>query len=318
MSLGAKLAIVWGSLVGLAVLAAAALLIAVPGAVLPLSSRKLPGFEISLPGRAADQGPGASNYRAGQVTARASLGRVRAQVTWEPGGEIDEADLDRMLRALATAIEASPSDVRRDVVVPIAGLRTQSWRIAPGGKLEMWGTTVACGARRMTITTGGRGGAIEKLHRRVAATFHCHPDRAREETLGDVPVVMDLPAGWSQVPGGPHQVEMTDGHFLLTARTLTGKLPDEDVIKVLNAAFAGQLRLGTKQGSDWPAEGNFGGKSLRGWLSLRVCPDLEQSLMLLALASDPGQTGAARKLLSHVRCRRAGEPPQTRPLLKAP
>jgi hypothetical protein len=299
-------------LIGGAILTGALLLLVLPGRLFPLSTLSLPGFRVDLP-LAPRERRGAGNYRNGKVTAKAPLGRMVVQISWEPGEVFNDAEMTALAKAVGGAFGRGPIESRTDLELPVpTGLKARSAKLVLTGQTPFWLTVVGCGARRMSLMTTGRAAGLEALHRRMLASFECRPD-GREAGVTDIPVVMELheswPDGWRRVGSSSEQLVVTDGTSAILARTLTGDVRPEMIDKVLSALLGGMVHVGAREGTDWPIDGTMGGKSVLGWVALRSCPEYESSL--LVLATHPSQGELAHSWLSKVRCRRKDEAPQT-------
>jgi hypothetical protein len=137
------------------------------------------------------------------------------------------------------------------------------------------------------------------------------PARAgsRQPVTAGLAVVVNLPASWRRVWPPSDQLMLTDGKYILVVKPLPADLSDEGVAKRL---VEPKMRLGARQGNDWPVEAKAGPTS--GWLTVRRCPEVHQTLLLTALVESRGKKAeAARALLGKARCRRPDEPPQSWP-----
>jgi hypothetical protein len=308
LSLGAKAAIGLMTSIGGAILIGALLLLVLPGRLLPLSTVSLPGLRIDVP-IAPRESRGVRNYRAGRLIIRSPLQRLLVQVAWEPGKVFDDPEARYLMKAMSTALGPSV-----EAPVPLAfpapaGLTARSWKMPMAGKPPMWITLLACGGRRMTVTTSGRAAGLEELHRRMLASFECRPEPAGEARLTDIPVVMELPEGWRRVQSSDEEEVVTDGSSTIIARAVGAQFQVETFDKVLPAILGGTLRVGARERDDWPVEGTLNGAYVTGWVAFRSCP--ESSLMLFAM--HPREAERPHQLLRKVRCRRPDEAPQTWP-----
>jgi hypothetical protein len=167
-----------------------------------------------------------------------------------------------------------------------------------------------CGARQVTLRTASSHWGVERLHRRVAASFRCRPDAAKERTVGDIPVVFDVKGEWSRLAITPGALQITDGRFMLMAQHGDVRTIKGETLRALEAARPG-WKIGDQVGDDWPIEISEDGAAMRGWMSLRPCPEGGQLfVMAFGEAQDRKQ---ARALLGRARCRRPDEAPQTWP-----
>ena len=311
----ARLAVAGWLLLSLTVLALGALVWMRPGTILPLRRRALAGFEMGLPPGKYVARP-LPVYRSDDLAVHTWFDRLFINVSWEPGSLEDEKGMRMMAEGLARLVDAPSSAVRRDVVVAAPdGRPTRSWTMPLGGRGLAWGTVVACGGRRITVQTAGATGDLERMHRRIVATLRCRPDQAQEAKLSDIPLVVELPAGWSRLDGDPGTLALTDRRYLFLAFTAPGKVSEEAAPMVVSALLGGEFAVGARQGSDWPFDSKTAGKLPPGWVSIRYCASLDLSLVVVATYRPEGSSQTARELLGKARCRRPGERPQTWPLL---
>lgn len=289
-----------GALLAIVLLGAGWLALRSGGRGSPLKARALPGFEVGLP--AGDVRENNLGYESGRLTVEPAGGATTVQVGWEPGGSFD----DQMVG----------NPVREPVVVPgSAATRSSTVRT---GSLTSWTTQIVCGARRVAITTAGEERGVESLHRQIAESFRCRVDPAREAAMEDVPVVFDLGAGWSRLPGTSSQIQLTDGTHLAIAQSIAGVDLEGSPGRWFQStqAFPG-VHLGDRQGDHWPLEMDRDGRRATGWAQLRTCPErrLTVLLMWLTLGGGPDQGLPA---LRRARCRSQNEPPQVWPVQKPP
>jgi hypothetical protein len=274
-----------------------------------LRARALPGFALDLPDGDIKQED--KNYRKGQfrIVRRAGVGSVM-QVMWEPGGLYDDQEvamdnmgMSAMLREEARAFAITPE------IAIVGRYKTRSWAVR-FGRQTSWSTQIVCGARRVTLITISGDAAVEQLHRRVAASFRCRPDAAKERTVGEVPVVFEVGARWFHQPSEGHDFRITDGRFVLIARQIDGRILPAELRQFAEAALPG-FKFHDRVGDDWPFELKEDGETTRGWMTVRVCPEGGQ-LLLMSLGDADGHKDA-RGLLARARCRRSDEPAQTWP-----
>jgi hypothetical protein len=282
--------------------------LASPAAFAPLSTERLPGFQIDLP-RADDRRPERGDYRRGKLSVRDK--ELFVSVRWKPGTEVGDDDTTGMARSLSAMIGGTVTDVKSDATVWIpGGLPVQTLKARIDGK-PFWVTSAICGGREITISTGGTARGITLLHRRVARSLRCQPDPALEKQLGDVPVIVDLP-GWRRVMNGPDRIGLSDGRYIFLASILGPKIDGDTFAKMIPAMVGSDMRAGRRQGDDWPVQARA--DSTTGWLTFRSCPEVNEGLMLMVLVDGKaGDAGTAHQLLGKARCRRPGEAPQQWP-----
>ncbi|HEY7373367.1 MAG TPA: hypothetical protein VIF57_14495 [Polyangia bacterium] len=280
-------------------------------ALAPLHTRAMPGFEIDLPdGEVADKGSG---YRKGKLTIHDVNGVPSfVMVKWEPGGLSSDEDIEQSAKAMAAVqhVEARSLSVRPDAAV--AGKDRRSWA-ARFGHSTFWETEVVCGARVVTLETESDRWGVERLHRRVAASFRCRPDPVKEQLVGDTPVTFDVGEGWYRVKSPPGEVQLTDRKTILGARLFGVQTLNDETLQALATVIPG-FEVGDRVDDDWKVRMPLGKRQGHGWLTLRRCRDAGASLFITALAFDAGQT-VDRALLTRVHCRNPGEAAQTWPEL---
>jgi hypothetical protein len=282
-----------------------------------LQTRSLPGFEIDLP--AGERLDRLVEYDEGRVVVNDPGGvQGQLQLTWKPGGLSGDAEVALVNKALGAGVGAEPRALATAPSVEIAGPKARSWALYVGHETT-WATEVTCGARvvRMLTISGHMG--VERLHRRMARSFRCRPDASKEPLVGketaarDVPVVFELEPGWVRHPNPQRLLVLEKGPTILMAFGGTrSSNPDvgERMLTFVRNAFPG-AKPGDRIGDDWSFETTMAGKRVRGWLTMRDCPDLQQTLFIVATVA--GGDGDGRELLSRARCRKPGEPPQVWP-----
>jgi len=279
----------------------------------PTRKRAFPGFDVRLPYGATDAE--AKNYRKGRLTV-SSIGSLTpsVDVRWEPGDLYGDEEIALAQKAMASELreELTPFAITSDVA--IAGKNaTRTWA-ALVGKRAVWTTQIACGVRRVTLTTLGGTSNAERVHRRTAGSFHCHPDAAQERTATQVPVVFDVGKGWFHQPSTDGDFRITNGHLGMIARPFS-RVDPADIRQVIEAVMP-SFKFGERVGDDWPISMDVDGEELRGWMTSRACPD--SSHLLLMSIGEADQQDEARALLKRARCQRTDEPAQTFPDLPAP
>jgi hypothetical protein len=275
-------------------------------ALAPLHTRALPGFSIGLPdGNVEIEDDKA--YSHGQLTVGklAGVGSF-LRLAWEPGGLYDDGEVALSNKMLSTMFkeEARPIPISPAVTIPERP-KARSWAMQLGPR-STWATQIVCGARRVTLMIGSHDRGLERLHRRIAASFRCQPDPAQEQTVGEIAVTFEVGAGWFHLPS-EGDLQITNGRFVLSARNISGGLVPDEVAKI---PFPG-LQFDERVGNDWSFHTTDGGAVFHGWLALRPCPDGGQ-LLVMSMADEEDMT-AARALLQRVRCRKPGETKQRWP-----
>ncbi len=274
----------------------------------PVHTRAFPGFDMSLPYGAVDAE--AKNYRKGRLTVSglASL-TPSVDVRWEPGEVYGDAEIALAQKGMAAALreEVLPFPIASEIAIEGKN-RARSWA-AHVGKRTLWSTQIACGVRRMTLTTLGSRNT-ERLHRRVAGSFHCRPDAAQERAAAHVPVVFDVGKGWVQQPTSDGDLRITNGRFGLVARPMNSRVDPAEVRRIIEEAMP-SFKFGDRVGDDWPFQLDVDGEEEHGWMTARACPGGD-SLLLMSFG-DADERGQARALLTRARCQRPDESPQIWP-----
>jgi len=148
-----------------------------------LSPRAMPGFDVSLPGGGYTKDDGSEYGRGKLVIFQVGGVEASVRVEWEPGGLSDDADVASARKTLAVIHRGKQRPIDVSTPVAIAGPeRTRSFATR-AGPATSWTTEIACGARRVALVTLSNHWGVESLHRRVAATFRCHPDAAKEQVI---------------------------------------------------------------------------------------------------------------------------------------
>jgi hypothetical protein len=280
----------------------------------PLRTRPMPGFDIDLPvGEENDYR--AADYDDGHLVINDPGGvPAQMQLRWQPGGLAHDDEVTLTNKVFGAVHNAEPRPISPAPKVAIAGQETRSWAVQAGNE-TYWTTEVVCGARRVSLTTSSSRRGVERLHRRVARSFRCHPDPAREASVGkdngrhDVPLMFDLEPGWHRYRIERSQYSASNGRAALSAKVLEAPpLPNTEMARKLLGAFPG-VKLGEAAGNDWPFEMTVKGKPIRGWMTLRSCSNHLQLLVFAFPVTDGA--GDGHELLSRARCRKPDEAPQT-------
>ena len=178
----------------------------------------MPGFDVSLPGGYTKEY--GSAYQKGKLVIF-EVGGVEAsvRVDWEPGGLSDDAEVALARRTLAVIHRGKQRALEISTPVTIAGPeRTRSWATRAGAATS-WTTEITCGARRVALVTLSDHWGVESLHRRVAATFRCHPDEAKERAMVTRPSIETLPPGQPELrAGGSIKARVVAGTSRSTSR----------------------------------------------------------------------------------------------------
>jgi len=288
-----------------------------------LETHDLPGLVIDLPRGTQQDRP--SSYAQGQRTVRAAAFSAVNAVAWRPGRFLDdqsfEYGLQATLRALAAASETVTSEkVTKNIEVPLPkGLEGRSWKLEMPDR-EFWSTEMACGGRHVSIVTMSNAALAPKLHRKVVASVRCRPQAAMEATLLDIPVVLDLPSGWTQTQTKSKlafgTLGLTDGVHFIAVNPVLSRLSAQQSLGVLKASkgFVQDVRLTSEDHDAITFEGTFEGRPMAGSMTYLECPELGRTLQLMSWSQErTPEPGAGLKLLRKARCRRANEQPQNWP-----
>jgi hypothetical protein len=288
----------------------------------PLHRHALPGFDVEVPDGDIDGDD--RTYAKGRFDVSRLAGvRSSLGIGWEAGASlVSDSDIASFNEGMETTFRQQGRSIPISPEISIQGPhRTRSWA-ARFGATAIWTTQIMCGARQVLLMTASADWGVQRAHRRVVASFRCHPDAVKEQIVAGVPAFFDVGAGWfhrrSSVDGA---VEITDGRFVLVARRADRLGPDK-MKRRLEAKFP-RFRLGDRDGDDWPFHTEDLDEPVQGWLSLRPCVDGGQLLVMSIVGADEedqakhvknGQDAKqARALLARARCRKSSEAAQTWP-----
>jgi len=286
---------------------------------LKLQRRVMPGFEIELPsGEAQDSGAG---YVEGRFRiARAGGVPAVVRIFWQRGGLENGAEIDVGAKILTAELGGTVRAVEKDLAVAVPeSAPTRSWMLETSNATALT-TEVVCGARRVEIfTCSGRDG-VAALHRRIAASFRCRPDPMLEKSVGEIPVVFGVGAGWSRRRTRTRQVHLTDGQNNLSADAIAGAdhNGDELVRRIRSSGAAPLARFGERAGDHWPVTIDTQGEHREGWLQLRPCPDRQLTLVLMWLTPKHDDLDSGLQTLRRARCQGLDEPAETWPTASSP
>jgi hypothetical protein len=319
LPLAVKLVVALTTLIAGGMVTAGALLAVMPGVLLPLVTQRLPGLEVGLPPGHLERA-NAGDYRSGKISVKAAVLRpIEIAVEWQPGTAFSSEDVDRVVAALSLALPGGARDLQREVAVAAPGAASpRSFRMVIDGASALWETYVVCGGRQVSVVSAGPKRDTERMHRRVVGSLRCQADPVKEASLGDVPVVMGVPAGWHRLKGDPEQVKISDGRYMLIAGSNPGRLDEQAFGKLLPGLFGSQVRFGARTGSNWAFAGTDRTNPFAGWMTLKYCEGLDQTLTVFSIyEGDQREGDHARSLLEGVRCRRRGEPAEVWPAAAA-
>jgi hypothetical protein len=276
---------------------------------LPLQRHAMPGFEIELPsGEAKSRG---TEYNTGRLRI-VHVGGVKglAQVYWRPGGLDNDEGIDADVKILTAELGGTVRVVRKDLTVAVPeSAATRSWLLETSTGTAL-GTEVGCGARRVDILTSSWHDGVAALHGRIVASFRCRPNPALEKSIGDIPVVFGVGAGWFRQRTHTHTVQLTNGKNLLLASTIGGADHSADDLVRLFKSSGGvpNVHIAERAGDHWPLTMEVDGERHEGWLDLRSCPEHQLTLTLMWVTLKHEDLNSGLQTLRGVRCRRGDEP----------
>jgi hypothetical protein len=164
----------------------------------------------------------------------------------------------------------------------------------------------------VTVDVAGEQWGVERLHRRIVASLRCRPDAVKESTVGEFPIAFDVGPGWFLAPNSSHDLQITNGRFVLIAH-ISKALGSLSEVKPVIEGFMPGFVFDELVGDEWSFHVTQDGESRRGWLTRSTC-SAEDPVLIMSLAP-PGAENEARQLLRRVRCRKPGEAPQKWPEL---
>ncbi len=286
---------------GLGLALAATYVIVPPLGSSRLSTHQFPGFTVDLPSgeiRSED-----NSYQSGKLALAINDAPMVALVQWEPGADFSDDELTM----IATGVGAAAGGIKPGAVTTVEGVPTVEVS-TDKGLFEV--SMKKCGARHVAIATGG-GDGIAKLHRRIVASFQCHPDAAQETATAsvDFPLALDVP-GWQQVVHDNQQIQLAKGHALLVLERTTAN-SDPQSLSVLAPMLKSQgldVTVGAVVGDRAPMTMKDGDKTLTGFALLKSCSTA--SGLVFALASDDQSMPMLQQIADSARCLKPGEPAQ--------
>ncbi len=264
-----------------------------------LVARALPGFSIELPDGELKTDE-TSAYASGNLLGTLNGATTIYNVVWAPGASPDADTLKAMAVALVAGLGASTSE--QTVVDGIPTIRAETEK----GLLET--SVELCGVRYVMITTMGASG-IEALHRRIVASFNCHPDAAQEQasTMLDFMMAFDMPGWWAASRDGS-QVQVTDGKTLVLLQSDINK--DLDMTLLLGVMFK-PLGIDVDVTPDGDGRASLvmktKGEEARGIARMVHCA--AKTGIVMALAPDD-QLARVTAIIDGGHCLRPGEAPQ--------
>jgi hypothetical protein len=167
----------------------------------------------------------------------------------------------------------------------------------------MWVSIIVCGARRISVNTGGSG--LESIHRRMVASLVCHPGAAPKPATEGFPLAIELPGGnWHQMAGEPGQIQLTDGNRALILREFPEVLKDLDKARsLLTSAFEASgvhLTFGEMKDQRIPFTGMSGSDAILGWIWPFECAN--RSILVMALVSDQASSDSLIEVAKKAHC----------------
>ncbi len=268
-----------------------------------LSTHQFPGFTLDLPSgdiHSEDRG-----YPTGKLELAINGATTVAMVQWEPGGAFTDGELE----TIAIGIGAAAGGTKPGAVTAVDGVPTVEVS-TDKGLFEV--SMEKCGVRHIAIATGGGGDGVDKLHRRIVASFHCHPDASKEASAAALafPLVLDVP-GWHTIATEPDQTQITDGSSSLLLQQAVPDL-DRDVVSfiaTLAKAKGIDMTVGAATHGRAPMTLKNGGDSVTGFVQLVPCPTA--TAVVIAMVPDAKATPAIEAIIDNGRCLKPDEAPQT-------
>jgi hypothetical protein len=302
-----SLALALGYVFAAAVLIAALAYSVEPLSLVWLSPRRLPGFNLSVPGGEVDHESIA--YPVGRFTVHTAPAAAAIIVRWDPQFGNPEDLTDRF----ADSARAQGGSSERMDLMLADGRKAPLWHMRIGS--DVWISIVSCGARQIRITTSASLRGSERLHRRIVASLRCHPDAAAEADVGDVPLVLQLPPAYHRVLSPPGHLVLTSDRKMVMAQIVAGQLTPEAGAKEMEAAgvLGPGVHVGAREGTQFSVESETGDE-LYGWTTTLACRASGLSIWLTAvsrISRDDAREG--QEILRQARCRAPAEPPQAWP-----
>ena len=294
---------VLGFVVGAGVAFGAAYAIVPPPGAARLTTREFPGFSIGMPsGDEKDRNDGDATGKLELVDVEGTGGVVA--VRWEPGGALDASEMNAMTAGLSSAVGGGTPSMTK---LPGPGGTEVDTVAFDSAKGPMWVSIIVCGARRVTVNTGGS--ALESIHRRMVASLVCHPGAAPKAATEGFPLALDIPDGWHQMPGEPGQIQLTDGSRALILREFPETLKDLDKARaLLTSAFEASgvhLTFGEMHDQRIPFTGMSGSDAILGWIWPYECAN--RSILVMAIVSDQASSDSLVELVKKAHCAAPGE-----------
>jgi len=270
-----------------------------------LSTHQFPGFTVDLPSgdiRSEDH-----SYPTGKLALAINGATTVALIQWEPGGELSDDEL----KTIATGIGAAAGGTSPGAITAVDGVPTIEVSTAKG-LFEV--SMQKCGVRHVAIATGGGDDGVAKLHRRIVASFQCHPDAAKEAGATSLvfPLVLDVP-GWHAIASDPEQTQITDGSSSLLLQQAVPDL-DHDVVSFIATLAKSKgfdMTLGAVTNGRAPMTLKNGSDAVTGFVQLVSCPTA--TAVVIAIVPDDKHTPAIEAIIDHGRCLKPGETAQKFP-----
>jgi hypothetical protein len=298
-----RLALALGYTLAAAILLAALGFVLQPMALVWLSRRSLPGFEVSVPaGEVTDR---AVTYAVGRLIVHTALVPALVSVRWDPQ-VTDEQELT--LRMTAEA-KAQGGTLARSEMRLGDGQRVSLWHLSVGA--EAWFSYVRCGGRQIQITSSAGLRGVDRVHRRIVTSIRCHPDPAGEAGLGDVPVVLSLPPGYRRAPAATGELQFASDRKVVEARLWAGHAsPEAGAHAIEESGVLGPgLHLGRREGKQFSVESEDPENQQFGWVRALDCPAWGGSVWLIGLSRiSRDDAREVQEILRQARCRAEGEP----------
>jgi hypothetical protein len=303
-----RLALALGYTVAAVTLGAAGVFVVRPLALLWLSPRPLPGFDVSVPGgEVTDR---AVTYAVGRMTVHTALVPALVSVRWDP----QVTDEQELTLRMAEEVKAEGGTLERSELRLRDGQRVPLWHLSQGA--EAWFSYLRCGGRQIQITSSAGQRGVERLHRRIVNSVRCHPDPVGEAGLDDVPVVWNLPPGYRRAAAPTGEVQFVSDRKLVQARLWAGHTsPEEGAHAIEESGVLGPgIHLGRREGKQFSFESEAPANQQFGWVRSLDCPTWGGSVWLIGLSRiSRDDAREVQQILRQARCRAAGEPRQQWP-----
>ena len=178
-------------------------------------------------------------------------------------------------------------------------------------------TAIPCGVRIVTIVTSSRW-MTAGLHRRILATFRCHPDASEEAALAVLPVVVGVPDGWQPTAKGGELILTHGPEASVILRRRPGMSADDAAFAAYAAGLAragmslqtNQHRIEHGPHGDrpvWTGTLDRPSGAVAATVSLWPCATRGETLVAIYLHPTGTDDAAGLTVLLDARCAEPGE-----------